>query len=358
MEFTALRITQPSGREVYAFPAFAEDLLAIAQVPRVRRNDQKKLDGYQRPEVASHISEIRRYLETDDAILPNAIVVAFDSSVSFHLEVTTPTGDVGKLIVPVPGEGEPAPGFIVDGQQRLAAISSCSHERFPFFVTALIAVGAAEQRKQFVLVNRTKPLPQGLIFELLPEIEGCLPTVLARQHLAATLTTLLNLDPDSSLFGLINTPTTPSGIIKDNSIRRMLTNSLTDGALLSIAYDERDTASRNHAMIKLVSDYWRGVSIRFPEASSLPPTRSRLTHGVGIAALGFVMDQLFLRRGFTNWNAEFVADSLEPLVSHCAWTTGEWKFDDGTRRWNDLQNIDRDIRALTGYFRRLIGKLK
>ena len=41
----------------------------------------------------------------------------------------------------------------------------------------------------------------------------------------------LNYDEDSPLAGMINTPTTPDGIVKDNSMLRMLENSITDGAL-------------------------------------------------------------------------------------------------------------------------------
>jgi DGQHR domain-containing protein len=358
MEFAALRIRQPSGRDVFAFSAIAEDLLAVATIPHIKRNDQRNLVGYQRPEVASHITEIRRYLETEDAVLANAIVVAFDERVSFEVIMETPSGDYGRLIVPLADSDTRPVGFVVDGQQRLAAVSSCSHERFPIFVTALIAATEAEQRKQFVLVNRTKPLPQGLIFELLPQIDGVLPTALARQHLAATLTTLLNLDPESSLFGLVNTPTTPSGVVKDNSLRRLLTNSLSDGALLSIAYEKTDLAARNHAMINVVSTFWSGVVAVFAHASTVPPTKSRLTHGVGMAALGYVMDYLYLRRGNTDWTPSYVAECLELLTPHCAWTSGEWAFETGARRWNDLQNIDRDIRALTGHFRLVLSKIK
>src|SRR5687768_16747651 len=102
MEFSGLRIVQPSGGEVYLFSAFADDLLAVAQVPRVRRNSARALEGYQRPEVASHIAEIRRYLESPDAVLPNAIVIAFDDRAYFEKLMDAPGADFGKLIVPVP----------------------------------------------------------------------------------------------------------------------------------------------------------------------------------------------------------------------------------------------------------------
>ena len=45
--------------------------------------DDVTLQGYQRPEVLSHIKAIRRYLESDGAMLPNAVVVAFDERVTF-----------------------------------------------------------------------------------------------------------------------------------------------------------------------------------------------------------------------------------------------------------------------------------
>jgi hypothetical protein len=51
-------------------------------------------------------------------------------------------------------------------------------ESFPICATAFIAESEIEQREQFILVNSTKPLPKGLIYELLPEIEAQLPTLL------------------------------------------------------------------------------------------------------------------------------------------------------------------------------------
>ena len=55
-----------------------KDISKIASVTRVSR-DQYKLFGYQRPEIVNHITEIREYLESPSAMLPNSIVIAFDS---------------------------------------------------------------------------------------------------------------------------------------------------------------------------------------------------------------------------------------------------------------------------------------
>jgi len=349
VRFEAIRITQPSGRSVFAFPAQAEDLLKVVQISHVRRGTARELRGYQRPEVASHIAEIRRYLETSDSVLPNAIVVAFDERAQFIVERHTKTGERGVLVVPEEEIEGRLCGFVVDGQQRLAAVSSCRHGSFPFFVTAMVAATEAEQRKQFVLVNRTKPLPPGLVFELLPEIGGSLPTALARQQFAARLVMCLNLDENSSLFGIVRTPTSPDGFIKDNSIRRLVLNSLSDGALATLPADPI------YDMIDVVSIYWQGVTKAFGRATTLPPSKSRLTHGVGIVSLGFVMDELYLAPRDVPWTAAYVAERLAVLVPHCAWCEGEWDFGAEERRpWNALQNIDRDIRLLTHFMRRLL----
>jgi hypothetical protein len=54
----------------------AADLLRIAAVSRIGRDEQGHLSGFQRPQIAAHIEEIRDYLEKDTAVLPNPIVVA------------------------------------------------------------------------------------------------------------------------------------------------------------------------------------------------------------------------------------------------------------------------------------------
>lgn len=361
VSFEALRLTQPSGRHVYSFAINAAELLDIADIPRIKRGDDQALEGYQRPEVVGHINEIRRYLESDDAILPNTIVVAFTENVSFepHGHRRGP-GRAGRLVVPLVGEGDEKPGFVVDGQQRLAAASSSRHGDFPIFVTAFVAPDPAEQRKQFVLVNRTKPLPQGMVFELLAEIDGHLPTALSKARLASLITNRLNFSP-GVLQGKIRTPTCPHGIIKDNSMRRAIANSLNDGALFQVAKsagrDGWENADKMHsAMQDIVATFWEGVSLAFPEAWKLPPKASRLTHGVGIVALGFVMDHLHTRRlKGADWNALSVANELRTLAPHCAWTSGSWRFsDEDVRGWNVLQNTDRDVRLLTGYLTRLV----
>ena len=173
---------------------------------------------------------------------------------------------------------EDKPGWIVDGQQRTAAIREARISSFPMCVTAFITDADAEQRAQFILVNSTKPLPKGLIHELLPSTGAPLPLALHRKRLPALLLERLNYDADSPLRGRIRTPTSGEGTIKDNSILKMMENSISDGALYPYRFSRKGGADTD-AMLAMLKDYWTAVSQVFRDAWELPPRRSRLTHG-------------------------------------------------------------------------------
>jgi DGQHR domain-containing protein len=348
----AIEITQGRNRRSYSFAVDGKLLPTFTAVSRVARDGARNVTGYQRPEVLSHISQIRKYLESDNPMLPNAIVVAFDRSVVFESkESPSPTGRVGALHIPIPeNDDDEKPGLIVDGQQRTAAIREADIKRFPVFAVGFIAKDEGEQREQFVLVNSTKPLPKGLLYELLPSIDAPLPDALARRKLPAVILDRLNHDEDSPLRGMVSTPTSPKGVVKDNSLLRMIENSLSDGALFRF----RDQVSGQCDVEKAVAvlkQFWAAVQSVFPNAWGLPPKKSRLMHGAGVIALGFAMDAIADRHRSRSvpTRLQFLA-GLEPLVEHCRWTDGFWDF--GARRhvkWCDLQNTPQHIQMLTDY---------
>jgi DGQHR domain-containing protein len=349
----AIEIVQGRGRKVFAFPVDGKLLPRFASVTRIARTDSEGVTGYQRPEVLSHISQIRKYLESDDPMLPNAIVVAFDRSVRFKpvsAAVSAQHGRLGALHIPLPLEGQATPGLIVDGQQRSAALREAELKRFPVFVVGFIAEDEAEQREQFLLVNSTKPLPKGLLYELLPSIDAPLPETLARRRFPAAVLERLNHDDDSPLYGMISTPTSPKGIVKDNSILRMIENSLSDGALFRFRHANGQECDLE-AILKLLKAYWQAVSQVFPKAWGLPPKRSRLMHGAGVVSMGFVMDAIAdrHRRVRTPTVQQFVRD-LNAIAPDCRWTDGYWDFGRGNHvKWCDLQNTTRHIQLLTDY---------
>src|SRR4051812_33910972 len=143
----ALRLAQGPSREIYSFGIDGKLLHRFAAVSRVGRNEDAAIRGYQRPEVLSHINAIRDYIESDAPLIPNGIVVAFDSRVRFESDGRRKARhsgcQSGTLLIPL--DEKERPGWIVDGQQRAAAIRDAHVERFPIFVNAFITEKVAEQ---------------------------------------------------------------------------------------------------------------------------------------------------------------------------------------------------------------------
>lgn len=336
-----LEVTQGSSR-IYQFAIDGKLVPSFAEITRIRRGEQGDLFGYQRPEVMKHIQQIQAYVESAGAMVPNSIVLALSSKVTFRPWVNTsplPYVRFGHLFVPVAeGEHGPREGFVVDGQQRLAAVRRAQLESFPLCAVAFITDDVATQQDQFLLVNSAKPLSKSLIYELLPGTKAQLPIVLQRKRKAAELLALLNGRPSSPLRGRVQTTTCPGGLIKDASMLKMLENSLSEGALYELA----DQA----AQLQLLEAFWGAVERTFPEAWTLPPKKSRLTHGVGVVSMGAMMDAIAAQdaRG-TQGTFEKGLALIKPL---CRWTDGEWSFSGGrVRRWNEVQNTGADIELVS-----------
>jgi DGQHR domain-containing protein len=355
MHLPALEVLQGDGRVLYSFAVDGKKMHSFAAVSRIRRDGDAEIEGYQRPEVLSHIASIRRYLESDAPMIPNALVIAFDKRVRFEPLIGGPSTSyarAGTLIIPtcddIPDEDKP--GWIVDGQQRSAAIRDARIDSFPVVVTAFITDSDEDQRSQFILVNSAKPLPKGLIYELLPATSGTLPAQLQARRFPSVLLRRLNREVQSPFYRKIRTPTTPEGIVKDNSVLKMLENSLSDGALYSFR-DPRTGSGDEDKMIDVLTAFWSAVRDVFADAWDKPPRQSRLMHGVGIVSLGFIMDAIYdrySRHGIPD-TSDFRQD-LAALYEVCRWTTGFWDFGpNAQRRWNELQNTSRDIQMLTNY---------
>jgi DGQHR domain-containing protein len=345
----ALEVKQGPKRTLYSFAVDGKLLHEFCAISRVSRHDGEGLNGYQRPEVVSHITQIREYLESENPLLPNAIVVAFDDSVKFKPSRQTSHDSKfsrnGTLTIPLDPSLSDAekPGWIVDGQQRAAALRDSRVSSFPVCVVGFVADGLEEQRQQFILVNATKPLPKGLIYELLPSTQGKLPVALQRRRYPALLSERLNYDKDSPLCGKIRTPTNGTGIVADNSILKMIENSLNDGVLY--LYDDVDE------QLRVLKQFWSAVEVVFPKAWGELPRKSRLMHGAGIVAMGFLMDTIADRhRRTTELSSRVFENDLKPMREVCRWTEGYWEFGPDDRlKWNEVQNVPRHIQLLSNH---------
>ncbi len=350
MHFDVVVPRQSAELSVFTFAARAADVERFARIERAGRDEGGALQGFQRPQIASHVKEIRDYLEKPGAILPNPIVVAFTGGARLEtngLSGADPEARIGRLTIDVT---DGAHGWIVDGQQRFTALSQIVGRDFEVLVSGFLCEDLGELQKQFILINNTRPLPKALIYELLPQVED-LPPRMSNRSQAAVLTEALNYKTGSSLRGMIRQQTNPRGVIRDTVLQRVIMNSLSDGALRLYATDNRLLVDQGY---ELISEFFHAVRhVFFEEWEGRTPKTSRLVHGTGIVAMGFVMEALHGALGASDRHG--FAAGLRPLVGRTAWTSGEWAFGDERRQWNGLQNVPRDIKALTRY---LLQELK
>ena len=103
----ALEVRQGDGSTLYSFAVDGKQLALFTTISRIHRDDDSEIQGYQRPAVLSHISAIRRYIESDTPMIPNALVIAFDKRVQFEPLAEAPQTAYarhGTLTIPVSEE--------------------------------------------------------------------------------------------------------------------------------------------------------------------------------------------------------------------------------------------------------------
>lgn len=340
--YTALVPKQSNSHIVFTFCANASEIFSFALIDRISRTEGGGLSGFQRPQVANHIKEIKEYLAREDAILPNSVVVAFTDGITFNnlsnglVQISIDTRD--KCF-----------GYIVDGQQRLSALSGLPEKDFQVLVTGFLCSNEEELRKQFILINNTKPLSKSLIYELLPMVTG-LPDRISSRRIAATIVERLNYEEGSALHGIIKMHTNPIGVIQDTVIQKFIMFSLSDGVM-------RELYSHDNGLDKcysITNNFFKAVKNVFREAwEGRTPKTSRLVHSAGIIAMGFVMEHLHSATGASK-SSDF-AEGLITLKGKTAWTEGCWEFGHDNRRpWNGLQFVPRDYLELGQYLVKVI----
>ncbi|ALP61340.1 MULTISPECIES: DGQHR domain-containing protein DpdB [Paraburkholderia] len=335
--FKAIRASQAAEHDVFTFAATPEQILAFSEIERVGREESGELRGFQRHQIASHIKEIRDYLRREDALLPNALIVAFIGGVKVK--------DRSDGVVDIEIKAtDSKPGFVVDGQQRLSALAGITKPGFQVFVSALICKDYNELRQQFVLINNTRPLPKTLIYELLPNVEG-LPERFTARKFAARIVDRLNFSRNSALRGEIRQHTNPKGVLSDTAMQKVVMNSASDGAIREFI---KDGDFENRAY-DFVNAFFGAVTEVFgSEWIGMSPKTSRLRHGAGLVAMGFVMEFLYSSEGATT-QTEF-EHGLALLKEYTAWTSGQWRLAPNDERpWNGIQNTPSDIDLLTNY---------
>lgn len=338
--------------EVFAFFVPGSRLLEIADISRLAPGEHGKLAGFQRQPIQDQVRSIAEYLAKGPALFPNAIVLALAPTARF-VETRGPRGhrdgasEAGTLTIPL--RSGRAAAWIVDGQQRTLAVAKAGDLALPIPVVAFVSDELNVQREQFILVNKARPLPRGLIDELLPEVHIPLPRDLSARRMPSYLCTALNELPDSPFRGLIKRPsltasTAKTAVVTDSALIRAIGHSIHDPRGALAAYVADDGIADVEQMVMTLTAFWSAVRTVFSDAWALTPDRSRLMHSAGIEAMGILMDQIVTRHP-NDYGA--IRASLERIAPECHWTSGRWS---GLgREWNDIQTTRRDVRLLANH---------
>lgn len=350
----ALHTTQGDGLDVYAFFIKGSDIVRVADISRVERDETDSLKGFQRPEIRNHVKGIVDYLNQGNVLFPNAIILAMSPQVRFVASRgTKPSGDegiaqAGTLTIPIYQEGKRV-AWIVDGQQRSLALAQISNREVAVPVVGFVSDSLVVQREQFILVNKAKPLPTRLINELLPETgDIVLPRDLSARKVPSEICGLLNRDPKSPFHKLIKRPSdrnATGAVITDTAVITMIRNSMNNplGALSPYKSSGREGADLE-SMYRILVSFWSAVKVVFPDAWGKDPRHSRLMHSAGIEAMGVLMDRIYARLSGSDEDSKVVQRELERVAPSCHWTKGTWEpLGVG---WNEIQNTPRDIKRL------------
>ena len=105
----ALRIEQCEGHPLYLLCLTGDEVLNVADISRVSRDEAGKLLGYQRAEVKRHVQGIVEYLNSDKVLFPNSLILALSSRVRFIASRGPHVRDglvvAGTLEIPLPRQG-------------------------------------------------------------------------------------------------------------------------------------------------------------------------------------------------------------------------------------------------------------
>ncbi len=154
----ALRIKQPIG-EIYV-ASFNHKLIQKITFFDVRRvlRDERDIEAYlgiQRPLNETKISELKKYVNFNDATFPTAATLAADKS-----EYVTYNEETKELTFSncLPGENTPSIAFsnlcrVIDGQHRIAGLEGFEGNDFEMMAAVFVGIDLADQAYIFATVN-------------------------------------------------------------------------------------------------------------------------------------------------------------------------------------------------------------
>lgn len=235
----AIKIEQNNDMPFYIFKMTAKDLLSISYfVPR----ELDRETGIQRTFKESRGREIAEYIDSENSVLANNIIVSFKKGFLKFKD--------GKLEIAKKKDA----AFVIDGQHRLRAFKYARKKDFELPVSAFDDLSWPDIAEIFVKINYyQKPVNKSLVYDLLGISSEIFPEYLESHN----VTRILNETVGSPWFGQIKMLGIGKGIITQATfINAMSSNKVLDKTLMKIDTDTKTI---------ILSNYFTAIKELFPE---------------------------------------------------------------------------------------------
>ncbi len=193
MKLSAFKLTQ-NNLSMLVFLAPAK---MIYERFDVSRRIEDKVLGYQRSFSNSRIKQIKNYINQEQGVIPNSILVNLDEGkYSYSEEDQQLSLDKTDSL-----------GLIIDGQHRVKGCYEANPE-FQLMVVATLSLSVKEQARIFITINQTqKGVPASLYLDLMNLLEGDIDNFdqegISAERRATEIAIRLNEADESPLYQLI-----------------------------------------------------------------------------------------------------------------------------------------------------------
>jgi DGQHR domain-containing protein len=283
----AVQVEQ-NDKKFFLFKMKAGDLLHIGYF-NPRELDRES--GIQRPYKSSRSKEIAEYIEEEDSVLPNNIIVSLKQEFIHY-------SNNGELII----QPERNVAFVIDGQHRLRAFNYTAKHDFELPVSGFVDLSLAEIAEIFVKINYyQKPVSKSLVYDLL----GISPDIFPDYFEAHEITKILNETIDSPWFGLIKMLGVGKGIVTQATfISAMEANDILDKVLKD--FDRKQK-------IAILSNYFTAVKAILPEQWG--HRGSIISKSIGVHALMRVFPRVFTAIAIqaNSFKTEQITEFISPI---------------------------------------------
>lgn len=262
-----------------------------------RRIDDKKL-GYHRSFSKTRIKEIKNYINQEQGIMPNSILVNIDEG-KFNYQENN-----NLLIL----EDTDSLGLIIDGQHRVNGCYDANPD-FQLMVIATLGLSVKEQARLFITINKTqKGVPASLYLDLMNLLEGDIEDFdgegVSAERRAREIAIRLNETDESPLYERIRT-TGESGFgISLNEFVNQIRNYVKPktGKLANLGFEQQ---------YKVFEIYFRCIKAVFLEQWDNPT--SYILETVAFGGLMQAFDEIFnvVMQKYQRFNTENTIKVLE-----------------------------------------------